>query len=77
MGSIYNTNTSLERVARDYFAYMGMNLPQQCASDEFYFLPRAEAAGQHPATIDDLTPERIDDHLGYVKILLVNQVSSS
>ena len=70
MGSIYNTNTSLERVARDYFAYMGMNLPQQCASDEFYFLPRAEAARQYPATIDDLTPEKIDDHLAYVKTLL-------
>ena len=70
MGSIDNTKRSLEQVARDYFAYMGTNLPQQCASDEFYFLPRAEAARQHPATIDGLNPEKIDDHLAYVKTLL-------
>jgi hypothetical protein len=70
MGSIDNTKRSLEQVARDYFAYIGTKLPQQCASDEFYFLPRAEAARQHSATIDDLTPERIEDHLVYVKTLL-------
>jgi hypothetical protein len=70
MGSIENTTRSLEQVARDYFGYIGTNLPQQCASDEFYFLPRAEAARQHPAAIDDLTPEKIDDHLEYVETLL-------
>ena len=75
MGSIENTKRSLEQVARDYFAYIGTNLPQQCASDEFYFLPRAEAASQHWATIDDLTPEQIDDYLRYVENL-VQELSS-
>ena len=75
MGSIENTKRSLEQVARDYFAYIGTNLPQQCASDEFYFLPRAEAASQHWATIDDLTPEKIDDYLQYVENL-VQELSS-
>jgi hypothetical protein len=70
MGSIENHKRSLEQVARDYFAYLGTNLPQQCASDEFYFLPRAEAACEHPAAIDDLTPEKIDDHIRYVETLL-------
>ena len=75
MGSIDSSKRSLARVARDYFAYIGTNLPQQCASDEFYFLPRAEAAREHPATIDDLSPGKIDDHLRYVETL-VQELSS-
>jgi hypothetical protein len=57
----------LHSVAKDYFAYMGRHLPQQCASDEFYFLPRAEAAIQHLNTLDDLDPEKLKDHVHYVK----------
>jgi hypothetical protein len=75
MGSIHSRKRSLEQVACDYFAYLGTNLPQQCASDEFYFLPRAEAARQYPGTIDDLSPEKIDDHLRYVETL-VQELSS-
>jgi hypothetical protein len=75
MGSIDSSNRSLTPVARDYFAYLGTNLPQQCASDEFYFLPRAEAAREHLGAIDDLRPEKIDDHLRYVETL-VQELSS-
>jgi hypothetical protein len=61
---------SLQSIARDYFDYLGRHLPQQCASDEFYFLPRSGAAIPHLNTLDDLTPERIQDHLQYVRTLL-------
>lgn len=60
----------LKLIARDYFNYLGRHLPQQCASDEFYFLPRSEAAIQNLHRLDDLTPEKIHDHIGYVQDLL-------
>jgi len=70
-----NSKRSIKIIARDYFDYLGRHLPQQCASDEFYFLPRSEAANQHLNAIDDLTPERIQDHVGYVQGLL-REISS-
>ena len=70
MRSGYNRERLLDQIACDYFTYLGSNLPQQCASDEFYFLPRSEAALQYLTDIDDLTPEKIQDHVGYVERLL-------
>ena len=61
---------SLNQIAQDYFDYLGRHLPQQCASDEFYFLPRSETAIQYLNNLDDLTPEGIQDHLRYVRGLL-------
>ena len=66
----YNKKRSLDQIARDCFNYLGCHLPQHCANDEFYFLPRSGAAIQHLNTLDDLSPEKIQDHLGYVKGLL-------
>lgn len=66
MDKIYNKRGSLDQIARDYFNYLGCHLPQQCANDEFYFLPRSGAAIQHLNTLDDLSPEKIQDHLGYL-----------
>ncbi|UCD71324.1 MAG: DUF885 family protein [Syntrophobacterales bacterium] len=60
----------LKSIAGDYFTYIGRHLPQQCASDEFYFLPRAEVAIQHLDSLDDLTPGIIQDHIRYVQGLL-------
>ena len=57
-------------IANDFFTYLGRHLPQQCASDEFYFLPRSETAVRHLNSLDDLTPEKIQDHISYVKALL-------
>ncbi len=59
----------LSQIAEDYFAYTGRHFPQQCASDEFYFLPRSETAVQHLDAIDDLSPEKIQDHIQYVETL--------
>ncbi len=70
-----NEKKSLHAIGRDYFAYMGKYFPQQCASDEFYFFPRSETAIQYLDTLDDLTPERIEDHVQYVQALL-REVSS-
>ncbi len=61
---------SLNAIASDYFTYIGSHLPQQCASDEFYYLPRSEVAIQHLNRLDDLNPEKIQDHIGYVQSLL-------
>ncbi|MFB0508225.1 MAG: hypothetical protein ACETWT_15985, partial [Thermodesulfobacteriota bacterium] len=60
----------LHAIASDYFTYIGRHLPQQCASDEFYYLPRSEVAIQHLSSLDDLTPEKIQDHIRYVQKLL-------
>ena len=58
---------SLNVIASDYFTYLGRHLPQQCASDEFYYLPRSEAAIGHLTSLDELTPENIQDHIRYVE----------
>ncbi len=66
----YKKKRLLDQIAEEFFNYLGFHLPQQCANDEFYFLPRTEAAIQHLNKLDDLSPERIQDHLGYVKNFL-------
>ena len=65
-----NKERSLGQISRDYFNYLGCHIAQQCANDEFYFLPRSEAAIQHLNILDNLSPEKIQDHLGHVKDLL-------
>jgi len=60
----------LNLIASDYFSYLGSHLPQQCASDEFYYLPRSEVAIGHLSRLDELTPESIQDHIRYVRNLL-------
>lgn len=60
----------LNLIANDFFKYLGRHFPQQCASDEFYFLPRAEVAIQHQSSLDDLNPDIIQDHIKYVQNLL-------
>ncbi len=61
---------SLDQIALEFFNYLGCHIAQQCANDEFYFLPRSEAAIQHLNRLDDLSPEKVQDYLRYVKDLL-------
>ena len=61
---------SLDFLAGEYFSCLGRYLPQPCASDEFYFLPRAEAALDYLDILDNLTPDKIQDHVRYVQSLL-------
>jgi hypothetical protein len=65
-----DTTRRAHTVAQDYFTRLGAHLPVQCASDEFYFLPRAEPAVRNLSMLDDLSPETINDHLAYVRALL-------
>ena len=60
----------LNSIGKDFFDYLGRHLPQQCASDEFYLLPRSEAAIQHSSSLDDLAPEKIQDYILYAQNLL-------
>ena len=70
MDDKYNSRRPTRLIAKDYFEYLGRQLPQQCASDEFYFFPRAESAMHHLNILDDMKPEKIQDHVQHVKELL-------
>lgn len=70
MNNMDNSKRPVNIIASDFFGYLGRHLPQQCAGDEFYFLPRSETAVRHLNSLDDLAPEKIQDHIGYVKALL-------
>lgn len=59
------------QIANEFFEYLGKHLPQQCASDEFYFLPRSETAIKNLTRLDNLTPEKIQTHIEYVRKLLL------
>lgn len=63
-------NQIIQSIGRDYFNLLGERLPQQTASDEFYFLPRSAAAAEHPDTLDAMDPERIEALLSRVGDLL-------
>lgn len=67
MGNANKKKRPLSRIANDFFKYLGEHLPQQCASDEFYFLPRSEIALNHLDRLDDLSPDSIQDHTRYVQ----------
>jgi hypothetical protein len=60
----------LHSIAEDYFSYLGRHLPQQCASDEFYFFPRSEAAEPYLNLLDDPDPDRLQDHIQSLKTLI-------
>jgi len=61
---------TVDEIADDYFGYLGRHLPQQCASDEFYFLPRSEGAMGHLTHLDYMTPDAVADHIAAVSALL-------
>jgi hypothetical protein len=60
----------IHSIAENYFSYLGRHLPQQCASDEFYFLPRSETARSYLNLLDDLEPDKIQHHVQTVRTLL-------
>jgi len=65
-----NNKKRIDLIASDFFDYLGRHLPQECASDEFYFIPRSEIAIQHLDILDDLSPEKIRGHVQYVRELI-------
>ena len=59
----------LHQLADRYFSLLARCFPVMCASDEFHFLPRAEAAADHYDRLDDLSAETIQDTLAVVEDL--------
>ena len=51
----------LAALAGNYFALLGKQLPVCCLSDEFHFMPRAEAARFHLKRTDGLEKEQLQD----------------
>jgi len=58
----YNTN-----LADEYFEYLAQCFPVMCASDEFHFLPRAQAAGKYYDRLDNLSSQAIEENIVKLK----------
>ncbi len=57
----------LKRLAERYFAFVGKRFPVMCASDEFHFVPRAEAAADYYGRLDNLEADSIGDAVKALK----------
>ena len=58
---------SLSKSALSYFEYLAKKFPVMCASDEFHFLPRAQAASRYYDQLDNLEADAIDESLSDLK----------
>jgi len=52
---------SQEKLIESYFDYLARSFPVMCASDEFHFLPRSEAAGRYYDRMEILDPGFIEE----------------
>ena len=59
--------TSHHTTASRYFDYLAGRFPVMCASDEFHFLPRAQAASRYYDRLDDFDASRIEGCLDRLK----------
>lgn len=57
------------RLAQEYFDDLARRYPVMCASDEFHFLPRAQAAVSYYDRLDDLDSRAIEASIDKVKSL--------
>ena len=60
---------SASEIASDYFDSIGYCLPYQCASDEFYFLPRSARALDGLGSLDALDPASVKGLIEHVRSL--------
>jgi hypothetical protein len=60
-------NACLKDLAEDYFNFLAKSFPIMCASDEFLFLPRAQAAGKYLDLVDNLQEESIFETISILK----------
>lgn len=60
-------NDAYGQSALRYFKYLAKKFPVMCASDEFHFLPRAQAASRYYDQLDNLEAEAIDESLSDLK----------
>ena len=54
---------SVHELADRYFEYVAKQFPVMCASDEFHFLPRAQAACRYYDRLEDLEAGSIENCL--------------
>lgn len=54
-------------LAQEYFDDLARRFPVMCASDEFHFLPRAQAAANYYDKLDDLDAPAIEESIERVK----------
>ena len=59
--SSQHTQQSIHLLAQQYFAFLAEQFPVMCASDEFYFMPRAEEAYRFYAQMDDVDNGALDE----------------
>ena len=57
------------RLANEYFEEMAGRFPVMCASDEFHFLPRAQAAANYYDKLDNLDSEAIEESIARLKYI--------
>ena len=55
------------QLALRYFNDLAGRFPVMCASDEFHFLPRAQAAAEYYDRLDDLEGSAIEECVGRLK----------
>jgi uncharacterized protein (DUF885 family) len=55
------------KLAQEYFDDLARRFPVMCASDEFHFLPRAQAAANYYDKLDDLDPAAIEESVEKLK----------
>ena len=55
------------KLAESYFGYVARHFPVMCASDEFYFLPRAQAAADYYDRLDDFGSQAIERRIAKLK----------
>lgn len=61
----------IAKLADSYFAYLARCFPVMCASDEFHFLPRAQAAADYYDRLDNLDSQVIETIIAKLKALRV------
>ena len=57
----------IAKLADSYFEYLARCFPVMCASDEFHFLPRAQAAAEYYDQLDNLDSPAIENRIAELK----------
>ena len=61
--NISNLPTMPNDPAARYFDYLAQAFPVMCASDEFHFLPRVQAAAERYDQLEDMDTRRMAEHI--------------
>jgi uncharacterized protein (DUF885 family) len=67
MNCDYIVTDDIARLADKYFVYLAQHFPVMCASDEFHFLPRAQAAAAFYDRMDNLESQAVQSVISNLK----------